>query len=69
MKFIKNSQVPRLCYDLGDGRHIIPSGLLIFKTTAGIFEALILIACMYYTVFLQNNTVVSIFNISPKLVQ
>ncbi|XP_042901546.1 cap-specific mRNA (nucleoside-2'-O-)-methyltransferase 1 isoform X2 [Parasteatoda tepidariorum] len=34
MKFIKNAPVPRLCFDLGDGRHILPTGLLIFKTTA-----------------------------------
>ncbi|XP_035231322.1 cap-specific mRNA (nucleoside-2'-O-)-methyltransferase 1-like [Stegodyphus dumicola] len=33
MKYTKNSMVPRLCYDLGDGRHILPTGLLIFKTT------------------------------------
>ncbi|KFM76232.1 Cap-specific mRNA (nucleoside-2'-O-)-methyltransferase 1, partial [Stegodyphus mimosarum] len=33
MKYTKNSVVPRLCYDLGDGRHILPTGLLIFKTT------------------------------------
>ncbi|XP_054724834.1 cap-specific mRNA (nucleoside-2'-O-)-methyltransferase 1-like [Uloborus diversus] len=32
LKFIKNSQVPRLCFDLDNERHILPTGLLIFRT-------------------------------------
>ncbi|GFS91353.1 cap-specific mRNA [Nephila pilipes] len=34
MRIVKNCHVPRLCFDLGDGRHIIATGLLIFQTTA-----------------------------------